>query len=206
MTGIKISNSDRLAFIGSTGSGKTQLAKFFLSRLNRVVVIDPKHMFKLDGFKRGWALPLISKQIRLIVRPRRTEDERLADFIRKIYKQGNITIYCDEMATLSDMYPETTLMLSDIARTGREKRVALWSAMQRPRGTPRVFLSESEMFFVFNLRAADDRDYVKGYAGDEVTERIRRFEFWHVKTDDENPVLLTLNLKTNQIETISERS
>lgn len=206
MASIKISNSDRLAFIGSTGSGKTQLAKFFLSRLNRVVVIDPKHMFKLDGFKRGWSLPIISKQIRLIVRPRRTEDERLADFIRKIYKQGNITIYCDEMATLSDMYPETTLMLSDIARTGREKRVALWSAMQRPRGTPRVFLSESEMFFVFNLRAADDRDYVKGYAGDEVTDRIRRFEFWHVRTDEEKPVLLTLNLKTNQIETISERS
>lgn len=202
--GISIKNSDRAAFIGASGSGKTELAKFFLARLNRVVVIDPKHTFKLNGFKRGWSLPVIKKEFRLIIRPRRSEDERLADFIRVLYHQGNVTLYCDEMATLADMYPETTLVLADIARTGREKKIALWSAMQRPRGTPRVFLSESEMFFVFNLRSLEDRQYVKGYAGDEVEQRIKIYQFWHVRTDEENPDLLTLNLKKNQIEKVNQ--
>ena len=54
---IRILASDRVAFIGASGTGKTELAKFFLSRLNRVVVIDPKHTFRLEGFKRTWRLP-----------------------------------------------------------------------------------------------------------------------------------------------------
>jgi DNA helicase HerA-like ATPase len=202
---IRINNSDRVAFIGTTGSGKTQLAKFFLSYLNRVVVIDPKHTFRLDGFKRTWNLPAFSKHFKLIVRPKLSEDGRLFDFLRKIYKTGNITIYCDEMATLSEMFPASTIMLADIARTGRERRVALWSAMQRPRGTPKVFLTEAETFFVFNLRSLDDRQYVKGYAGDEVQDKIEKFYFWHVRLEDDSPNLLTLNLKNNRIESL-ERS
>lgn len=206
MAAIKISNSDRVAFIGSTGSGKTQLAKHFLSRLNRVVVIDPKHMFKLDGFKKSnWNPPRWRSEFKLIIRPRASDDEELFDYIRALYKIRNLTIYVDEMATLSDMFPLSTAALADIARIGREPRVALWSAMQRPRGTPRIFLSESENFFVFNLRAREDREYIKGYAGDEVIDRIPKFSFWYVKPDDENPDLLTLDLESGDIKTV-ERS
>ena len=205
---IQIKNSERLAFIGSTGSGKTQLAKFFLSQLNRVVVIDPKHMFRLDGFKTSFNFPTWSREFKLIVRPKVNDDEKLYEYIRKLYKLRNVTIYVDEMATLSDMFPYTTGALADIARIGREPRVALWSAMQRPRGTPRIFLSESETFFVFNLRAREDREYIKGYAGDEVTERIQKYHFWHIRTDAESPELLTLDLENNRIMTanLNERS
>lgn len=204
--GIQIKNSERIAFIGSTGSGKTQLAKFFLSRLNRVVVIDPKHMFRLDGFKTTKRFPAWQKEFKLIYRPRVNDDSDLYEYIRKLYKLKNVTIYVDEMATLSEMFPYSTAALGDIARVGREPRVALWSAMQRPRGTPRIFLSESETFFVFNLRAREDREYIKGYAGDETTERIPRFHFWHIRTDAESPELLTLDLEKDQIIKSNERS
>ncbi len=199
--GIKILNSDRVAFLGSTGSGKTQLAKFFLEKLNRVVVIDPKHTFKLDGFKKGWTPPSFKNDFKLIVRPKRSEDERLDELFLKLFKMGNVTIYCDEMATLSDFFPESTRTLEDIARTGREKRVALWSAMQRPRGCPKVFLTESEVFFCFNLRAEEDRKYVQTFAGDEATHsKVKKFSFWYIRTDEESPGLFTLNLNKNTVE------
>jgi DNA helicase HerA-like ATPase len=192
---IHIKTSDRLAFIGASGSGKTELAKFFLSRLNRVVVIDPKHTFKLDGFSKSKRLPILAKEFRIIYRPKMDSDSDLYDLILKLYKMGNVTIYVDEMATLSEMFPDSTTLLKNVARTGRERRVALWSAVQRPRGVPLVFFTECETFFVFNLRSMDDRQHVKGFVGDEVLDRIPKFKFWHCSTDSDDPQLMSLDLE-----------
>ncbi len=197
---IRILASDRVAFIGASGTGKTELAKFFLSRLNRVVVIDPKHTFRLEGFKRTWRLPWAkNSDFRLIVRPKMEQDAELYELIARLYKMGHVTIYVDEMATLSDMFPHTTALLKNVARTGREKRVALWSAVQRPRGVPLVFFTECETFFVFNLRSMDDRQHIRGYIGDEVLDRIPKFKFWHCSTDSDDLSLLSLDLKTESI-------
>jgi len=197
---IRILASDRVAFIGASGTGKTELAKFFLSRLNRVVVIDPKHTFRLEGFKRTWRLPWAKKSdFRLIVRPKMDQDAELYELIARLYKMGHVTIYVDEMATLSEMFPYSTALLKNVARTGREKRVALWSAVQRPRGVPLVFFTECETFFVFNLRSMDDRQHIRGYIGDEVLDRIPKYKFWHCSTDSDDLSLLSLDLKTESI-------
>ena len=201
MTTVRVKAQDRVAFVGATGSGKTQLAKYFLSTQDRVLVLDPKHTFKMDGFKKGWSLPSFSTKFRTIVRPRLQDDEKLFDLLHKTFKLGNVTIYCDEMATLSDMFKWTTIKLEDIARTGRERKVSLWSVMQRPRGTPRVFLTETDVFFVFNLRSGEDRDYIRDYVGNEVEERIPKYKFWYIRPEESTPSLLTLNLDKNRIET-----
>lgn len=197
---IRILASDRVAFIGASGTGKTELAKFFLSRLNRIVVIDPKHTFRLEGFKRTWRLPWgKNSDFKMIVRPKMDQDSELYELITRLYKMGHVTIYVDEMATLSEMFPYSTALLKNVARTGREKRVALWSAVQRPRGVPLVFFTECETFFVFNLRSIDDRQHVKGYVGDEVLDRIPKYKFWHCSTDSDDLSLLSLDLKNKSI-------
>lgn len=197
---IRILASDRVAFIGASGTGKTELAKFFLLRLNRIVVIDPKHTFRLEGFKRTWRLPWAkNSDFRLIVRPKMDQDAELYELIARLYKMGHVTIYVDEMATLSEMFPHSTALLKNVARTGREKRVALWSAVQRPRGVPLVFFTECETFFVFNLRSMDDRQHIRGYIGDEVLNRIPKYKFWHCSTDSDDLSLLSLDLNNQSI-------
>lgn len=41
--------SERCAFFGRTGSGKTTLAKALLAGVNSFVVLDAKHTFEMPG-------------------------------------------------------------------------------------------------------------------------------------------------------------
>lgn len=200
MMKIKIPNDGRVAFVGKTGSGKTVLAKNFLQQKNRVIVIDPKHTFNLEGFKKSWRLPFSKKEFKLIVRPEMGDDERLAYSIMKFKREGNLTIYVDELSTLAEQFKFSTEILADLARTGRELNVSLWNAVQRPRRVPLIFFTETELFFIFRLRNLDDRGLMAEYAGEDILEEIPKYSFWYSKDeDDSKPPRLKLDLKTGII-------
>src|ERR1700690_1855224 len=117
---IQIDDDERVMFVGTTGFGKTVLAKHFLSKLNRVLVIDPKHTFKMDGFKRAKRLPYFgSEDFHLIYRPRESDDLDLARLLAALNRMKGVTIYCDELATMVGGFPITIRQMEEIARTGR---------------------------------------------------------------------------------------
>jgi len=202
---IRITSSERVLFVGATGSGKTVLAKWLLASLRRVLVIDPKHTFSLDGFlyadRLPFWLPWQRQEFQIITRPSRGDDEKLRNLVESVYFLGNATIFVDELASLADRFPLTLETLEDIARTGREKRVSLWNAVQRPRWTPKIFMTETESFFVFGLRAEEDRQYLAGFVGKEVTEiKLAKHEFLYCRSDANTaPERLRLNLDSDII-------
>jgi hypothetical protein len=199
---IKVKSHERVAIIGATGSGKTVLAKRLLKDQNRIIFIDPKHTLNIPGvnLSKSWRLPVFSDNFKMIVRPRRGDDERLADFFFKLFKKGRVTIYIDELSTLVDFFPMATQQLEDIVRTGREKRVAVWAAMQRPRHVPLLFLSESEVFFIFRIRSEDDRKHIEGFAGTkQVNEKLPMLNFWFIRADEDHPVLYSYDPENEKI-------
>lgn len=199
MPTIKINNNERVAIIGMTGSGKSELIKHFLRPMNRILVIDPKHTFKLDGFSRARKLPMFGNNFKVIYRPRWEDDFDLSRLIARLNKMRDVTIYVDELSTITEQFPETIGMLADVVRTGRERRVAVWSAMQRPRWIPRIFLSEAEVFFQFFLNAMEDKAYMAQYIGREVLEDIEFHDFWYRRPGEKFPSLLRLDLKRDII-------
>lgn len=201
---MKISTRERVLFVGATGSGKTELAKRLLRDIKRVLVIDPKHTFILDPFKVRRSLNVYfweRKEFQLIARPVRGEDIKLRDMVEGAYAQGDFTIYVDELASLADRFPATLETLEDIARTGRERGVSLWNAVQRPRWTPKIFMTETETFFVYNLRAEEDRQYMAGFVGSFVAEtRLPQHEFFYCRADaNTDPLKMRLNIRTGEI-------
>lgn len=190
---VKIRPAERAALVGATGSGKTFLASRLIAPLRRILVLDPKHTFKAEGFKPGETLPIFRNEFKMVFRPGRGDgDEKMTRLVYELFKRGNAVIYVDELATLADYYPMTTDQLSDIARTGRERGVGVWSAMQRPRFVPKVFLTESEVFFIFGLRSADDRKHIAGFSGEEVVQALEPFGFWYVRPEMQRPRALKL--------------
>lgn len=164
---IQIKSHNRVMLVGMTGSGKSELSKFLLSNLRRAIVIDPKHTFRLEGYKVARSMPLFENEFRIILRPKRSDDFYFGDLIREAWKRRNIILYCDELATLDDSFPEMTRQLAECARTGRERGIGLWTATQRPRGIPQIFKTESEVFFVFTLQSEEDRKHVSGFVGEK---------------------------------------
>jgi hypothetical protein len=199
---ISIQDDERVIFVGTTGFGKTVLAKHFLAGMNRVLVIDPKHTFRMDGFKRSKKLPTFrgkEDDFHVIYRPAWEDDNDLAHLCAKLNKMKGCTIYCDELATLSEQFPQSTSILADIARTGRERHVALWSSVQRPRWTPRVFFTETEVYFQFNLRSSEDRAYMAQFTGAQTIDPLDYFRFWYSRVSDPEPYLMKLDINKGGI-------
>lgn len=202
MTQIHLKNDERVVIVGATGSGKSILAKHFLPKLNRVLVVDPKHTFRLDGFRIRQKLPAFGSQWKMIYRPGKLDDYPMGDLFEKLFKLKNCTIYCDELATLAEKFPYATEVLGDIARTGRERHVSIWNALQRPRWVPRVFFTEAESIFVFNLRSEEDREYMSKFTSEIVREPIEKFTFWYHHPNNIDVALMKLNLSKDFIQKI----
>ncbi len=196
---IHIRTDERVLFVGKTGSGKTELSKFFLSQMNRCLIIDPKHMFVLDGYEKRKNLPFRNNDFKIIFRPNDNDDSALSALIQKILYQGDCTIYCDELSTLAEQFPESTKKLGNVARIGREMNVAVWNALQRPRWIPRIFLTESEIVFNFNLRSGDDRKYMSEFVGPEALEPLEPYAFLYSNVRDTNPAKMKLDLDKRSI-------
>ena len=167
-------------------------------------MIDPKHTFRLDGFKLRNTIPVIGKQWRVIYRPGRGggEDNTLSNMLDDLFRMKNLTIYCDELSTMAERFPEATKVLADIARTGREIKVTTWNSIQRPRWVPRVFLTETEGIFTFSLRAQEDRDYISQFTDPIVKEPIEKHTFWYSHPDEDDIGLMKYNMSKNYIERI----
>jgi len=197
---VKIKLDERAAFLGATGSGKTELAMHLLGYAgDRVLVIDPKKTFNMEGFKKGKRLPLLSSSFRMIYRPDKDDDDKMSKLAREIFGRGNARVYVDELGTLAKFFPHTTEVLEDIARTGRERNISLWHATQRPRWVPLSFFSESEVWFVFLLRDPRDRSHVRDIVGPQVAEKLPLYQFWYSRPGMEDALLLKLNLETKRI-------
>jgi len=200
MDSISLKPGEHACILGCTGSGKTILSEFLLSDMNRAIVVDPKLEFKLPGYTRRFSLWPWEKEFRLIWRPRRSDDLKLAGLLRRAWKKKNLTIYVDELQSLTDFFPQATAVLSDVIRTGRSRRVSVWTATQRPAWVPRWFLSESRHKFVFTLLDKADRLRASDVIGDAAKQMLDLHDFYYHAPGLTTPELLTYNLRLKQIE------
>lgn len=166
------------------------LATALLQSAKRVIVVDPKHRFAGDGYKRDFHLRPWWDKFRVVWRPGKGDDARLNELLHRAFRAGDVIIYCDELKTATEFFPESTANLQDIIRTGREAGVSVWTAFQRPRTIDLYFLSETSHRFIFTLADEYDRRRAAEVIGDDAIEKIPFHTFLYSNDSLENPVLM----------------
>lgn len=177
---------DRVAVIGSTGSGKTVAALWHLSRAN----LNARPWIVFD-FKDDDNIALIEKAQHVdlkfrpaadakgvyVVHPMRTDDEAVNEMMVDLLSRGNVGLYIDE----PDMNNATGF--EDVLRKGRSHYVPVIALTQRPVDCNRYMLSEAGFYHVFDL--ADQRDWnvVKQFIPAEFPTSMKKYHSFYYDRD-----------------------
>lgn len=182
---------------GRTGSGKTYLAKKFLSLYPNVVVLDTKGTLNWDEVLPEektivTSLAKISeaKTNKIIYKPRWQEMtfEVYNRFFKWIYERKNTIVWIDEVMAICPNPFKIPDYYKAILTRGRELNIAAWSLTQRPSGIPQVVISEAVHLFIFDLNLEQDRAKLVEITGyNEFLQRPGKYHFWYADIRKEQP-------------------
>lgn len=187
--------ADRTTVIGATGTGKTVMGAWLLSRQR----FDKRPWVCLD-FKNEELWDVVGappmRNLRLGTMPKKTglyrmqvrpgQEDELEDWLWEIWRRENVGLFCDEVSLM----PEKAAFKA-ILRQGRSKRIPVISCTQRPVDVDREIFTESQFISCFRLDDVRDYKTVQGFTRGAPIERPLP-EHWSYWYDRKNFSLLTL--------------
>lgn len=192
---VKIKANDRVLLAGKTGSGKTWLAEHLLSRVERLVVIDPKdrlqHWRLEDPSERDWRDFERGEagRFRLVAPIADNQQAWYEDQFAYLYTLGDLIIYIDEAyGVLDKPGARPGKWLTAVYTRGRELGIGTWAATQRPSWIPGFLMSEADILIVFKLNMPEDRKKLAAIGGEELTRKVPDpHGFYLYRLEDESP-------------------
>lgn len=178
-----IPTNQHVFIAGRTGTGKSFLAKKYLSGYKNVVALDTKGFLPQDWTEPGPEdLTVITKlgdidkvkTSKIIYQPDLGEmnEDYYNAFFQWIYLRKNTIVWIDEVMSICPTPYKIPFYYQGILTRGRQRNVAAWSLTQRPSGIPQIIMSESSHFFIFDLNLPQDREKIVKVTGIE--------DFWEV--------------------------
>jgi len=208
---MKINNiktSEHVFIAGSTGSGKTILAKAYLSRKKNVVVLDTKGTYYFEPFLLNDDYVIIDELERLeqaskhydkiVYRPKLKELHYtyFELFFEWCYFRKNTTVLVDEAMQISNNPHVIPEYYKGILTRGRELNVNVWSLTQRPTGINQIIMTEATHYFIFRLTHINDRKKIRDITGqDDFIKIPDGFKFRYWKAGEFNTELGILKIK-----------
>lgn len=173
--------ADRTAVIGATGTGKTVLGAWLLSKQRfdkrPWVCIDFKdeELWDMVGTPpmqtlKVHQLPGKHGLYRMRVQP--WDSDALEEWLKRVWSRGNIGLFVDEVSLI----PQKEAFKA-ILRQGRSRRIPVIACSQRPVDVDREVWSEANYISVFRLDDIRDYKIIKGFTRDAPIDR-QLPEFW----------------------------
>lgn len=177
-------DTQRVAVIGKTGSGKTQGSAWLLAQRNfdaqPWVVLDFKRdelLNSLPGIKHVDIESNPPKKPGLyIAHPMPEEHETMENFLWKVWERGKTGLYIDE----SYMIDKRSKALQAILTQGRSKRIPMIMATQRPVEVSRFVFSEADFIQLYQLTDIRDTKTVKQFMPMPIENPLPRYHsYWY---------------------------
>jgi len=184
------SDTERLAILGTTGSGKTHAGLWHLARRNYDqkpwVVYDWKRDDFINSLPGAFELdvnaPAPEHPGLYIVHPiPEDDDEAVEAQMRSIWSAEDIGVFIDEGYMVSSKNRGFRLLLTQ----GRSKHIPMIILSQRPVWMDKFVFTESEYKQVFRLQNADDVKKMQEYIPFDLSRRLqKRWSYYYDAMED----------------------
>ena len=172
--------SNRIAIVGATGSGKTQAALWQLSMRDidtrPWIIFNWKNDSSIDSIPYAQNISLNEIPVKpgvYIVHPRPDEDTE--PLLWQVWERGGIGVYIDEGYMVGDRNAAFRAILTQ----GRSKQIPVIVLSQRPVWMDRFVFSESEFFQIFRLQHNKDRKSVQEFIPKSIDKRLPEFHSYY---------------------------
>lgn len=157
---------DRHAIVGTTGTGKTRAALFYLSLKDYTdrpwIIYNFKGEEDIDNIP--FARPIDLTRIPnvpgiFVVKPLPHETEEVEAQMWEIWKRGNMGVYVDEGYMIGSNNRAYRALLTQ----GRSKNIAMMNLSQRPVFMDKFVFTETDFWNIFEQGSDSDEKKIKEY-------------------------------------------
>lgn len=183
-------DTQRMSIVGATGSGKTHMAIWHLSRrsYDRMpwIVYDFKRDDFINTIEGAQYIDVDDEPPTdpglYIVQPQPEDDDELVNRqMRSIWRNGNTGVFVDEGYMISKNNRAFRALLTQ----GRSKHIPMIVLSQRPVWMDRFVFSESEFFHIFRLQAKQDMKKVEEFIPHDLSIRLpNRQSYYYDATEN----------------------
>lgn len=204
------SPSNRCVIIGSTGSGKTGLGLWHLSKRsyeNRtVIIVDYKgdeYIAKIKAKVINVSKPPPNDGGVYIVRPLiGVDDDNIIAFLWHIWRNENYLLFFDETMMIDPRNPAMNACLTQ----GRSKQIEMLMLSQRPVDLSRYVFSESDFFGLMTLNDFRDRKRVQEMTGVDMSQRLDAYHsLWYDRAKNDLQLVAPVPMPFESVKIINRK-
>ena len=192
-------DTQRISIVGRTGSGKTVIAVWHLSRVNFHLMPWIVYDFKGDSLLQKIAALRGSQEIAVdevptkpglyFCHPLPHQIDEVAAQMWRIWENGNTGVYVDEGYMVCGP-ANTNAAFRALLTQGRSKHIPMIILAQRPVWLDKFVFSESDYYQVLALNHAGDRKKMMEYIPANLEQRLPKYHsYYHDVAEDETFVV-----------------
>ena len=196
---MEINVTDIFCFLGKRGSGKSELAKHFLKKMDEqeypILILDVNDEYG----KKEFANAIIYKS--------KTLDDYIknyADQIKRFINSNNSGMIVWEDVDVLVSSSQIPMPILDLVIRGRHKNIGCMFLFRRANNIHKQILYNSHHIFIPHITLPNDIRYLSEYIEqtENIVPNLKKYEFYEYEVDEDKGNIVKLNLSTDVLEIV----